>query len=142
MPGQAPQWYRGRGLRRTATLVRIRPGRRTAGIGAHLAADGTLSGTVTTTGNAPLGGICVSAVPAGAAFPGSGAVVAITTSAGTYTIGDLAPGAYKVMFATGCGTTGFGRVVARCQLPGAAAVITPRPGAARTGIDAALSASP
>jgi hypothetical protein len=143
MPGQAPQWYRGQGARSTATLVRIRAGRRTAGIGARLAADGTLSGTVTTAGNAPLGGICVTAVPAGAAFPGAGPIAGITPAAGTYTIGDAAPGDYTVEFTSGCGAAGYASQWWQDAASlTAATVISVQPGAATTGIDAALAQSP
>jgi hypothetical protein len=143
-PGQAPQWYPARDQRRNAALVRIRAGRRTAGIGARLAADGRLSGTVTTTGRKPLGGICVTAVPAspGPAFPGSGAAVAITSTAGKYTIGHLAPGRYRAEFSSGCGSIGYVTQwwrEADSQLK--ATEFAVRPGSVTTGIDAALSAS-
>jgi hypothetical protein len=142
-PGRAPQWYRGRDWRSTATTVRITAGRQTTGIGARLVADGTVSGTVTTTGSAPLGGICVTAVPAKADFPGSKAVAGITTSAGTYSIGDLAPGTYKVRFSSGCGATGYASQWWQdANSESAAAVITMRPGEATSGIDATLSTSP
>jgi hypothetical protein len=141
--GHAPQWYRGRDWRGTATTVSITAGRHTAGIGAHLTNDGTLSGTVTTTDNAPLGGICVTAVPVGADFPGSKAIVGITTPGGTYTIGDLAPGTYKVRFTSGCGATGYSSQWWDHAISEAtAAVITLQPGKATSGVDAALSASP
>lgn len=139
VPGQAPQWYPAQDRRRNAALVRIRAGRRTTGIGARLAADGRLSGTVTTTGRKPLGGICVTAVPAGPAFPGSGPVVAITSRAGKYTIGDVAPGRYKAEFSSGCGTIGYATQWWRDAVSQPKATeFGVRPGSVTTGIDAAL----
>lgn len=140
-PGQAPQWYPARDQRRNAALVRIRAGRRTTGIGARLAADGRLSGTVTTASRRPLDGICVTAVPAspGPAVPGFGAAVAVTSRVGKYTIGDLAPGRYKAEFSSGCGSTGYVTQWWRdADSPLKATEIAVRPGSVTTGIDAAL----
>ena len=139
-PAEAPQWYPAQGKRRNAALVRIQPGRQTTGIGTRLAADGRLSGTVTTTGRKPLGGICVTAVPAGPAFPGSGPAVAITSRAGKYAIGDVAPGRYKAEFSSGCGTTGYATQWWRGAVSQQKATeFAVRPGSVTTGIDAELA---
>lgn len=70
--GFAPQWYRDRPNRATATLVTVRPGRTTRLARAKLAGDGEISGMVTgpAPGRAPLTGACVTAVPIGSGFAG------------------------------------------------------------------------
>ena len=63
---------------------------------------GTISGVVVAAdGGAPVGGICVTAVP-----PGPGNVRTTTAGDGTYTLSGLAAGPYAVEFTTGCGNTG------------------------------------
>ena len=68
-----------------------------AGVDASLPADGTITGSVTGTGAAPLTGICVSAVPVATAQR----TVYAVSGAGSYAITDLLPGKYRVEFQAG-----------------------------------------
>jgi len=72
-------------------------------ISATLAADGGISGTVTTAGHA-VSGACVGAYPGTSASP---AGLAITGAGGAYQIAGLIPGRYHVEFSSGCGATGY-----------------------------------
>jgi hypothetical protein len=86
--GLAPQWYNGQHTKAAATVVVVRPGQATNGIGATLRSDGMISGMVT--GPAPadtsLPGICVAARPLSGARP----VVAVSQASG-YRLTGLVP---------------------------------------------------
>ena len=106
----APQWYQGKSSEATATGVKVVSNSDTAGIGATLGGDGTITGAVTTQAHKPVSGECVTAAPVNPvpeplfnAVPNP--VVAI--SSGSYVLTGLVPGKYTVEFSTGCGATGF-----------------------------------
>lgn len=79
-----------------AANVQVQEGLQTDDIDAALAAGGSISGTVTAEGSAPAADVCVSAFPvADAVYP---VVSAVTAADGSYVLGGLATGAYKVHF--------------------------------------------
>jgi hypothetical protein len=110
--GLAPQWYNGQPTRATANQITVTAGHATTGTGAALRPYGSVAGTVTTRGNANVGGECVTAMPVRSpADPFSGlpqpAEVAVSMHDGRYVLADLLPGRYKIEFSTGCGDAGF-----------------------------------
>jgi hypothetical protein len=128
-----------------AVSARVSVGRAAHGVNGRLVPDGVISGTVTTAGNAPVAGICVTAVPVGAADPARWPVpairpdLAVTLAAGTYTIGGVAPGRYRVEFASGCGATGYATQWWHdANLVATATMITVAVGTTTTGISATL----
>jgi hypothetical protein len=128
-----PQWYLGKRSRADATQVTVNGGAVTSGIDANLALDGSVAGSVTGPGGAPLTGVCVTALRTGAA-----PVIAVTAGGG-YTLGDLTPGRYRVEFSSGCGAAGYvTQWWKNASSAAAAAVITVNAGATVTGISAAL----
>lgn len=83
--------------------VLVTAGTTTGGVGATLAADGGIAGTVQVSGT-PVAGVCVIAYPsAGGLAP----LVARTTADGSYQVTGLAPGSYDVEFTAGCGATTY-----------------------------------
>jgi hypothetical protein len=98
-----PQWYLGKHIRAAATPVTVTGGSMTSGIDANLALDGSITGSVTGPGGAPLTGVCVSALGLGR---GAAPVIAVTAGGG-YTLGYLTPGRYRVEFSSGCGAVGY-----------------------------------
>ncbi|HEX9034976.1 MAG TPA: carboxypeptidase-like regulatory domain-containing protein [Streptosporangiaceae bacterium] len=138
----APQWYNGQSTQATATDVTVKAGADTGGIGATLASDGGISGTVTA--HAPVAGECVTAYPVNATpDPVAGAtlspVIAVTAADGSYNLVDLLPGQYKVEFSVGCGDSGFADQWWRhARSEQTATVITVSANATVTGIDARL----
>ncbi len=85
--------------------VQVTAGKDTAGANVTLRVTGAITGVVRGPSGKPLSGICVEAVPQ---QPGFGIPTAISGAAGgTYRIGDLQPGAYKIKFTDGCGASGF-----------------------------------
>jgi hypothetical protein len=107
-------------------------------VNVSLPADGTISGSVTGTGPAPLTGVCVSAVPVAA---GQSTVYAVS-GAGSYTLAFLTPGKYRVEFQAGCGKSGVKTQWWDAAASSATAkVITVAAGATVSGIDAALTGS-
>ena len=99
----AARWFDQVGGRGSATVIRVVAGRTRSGVNAALGLDGTVTGTVDGPGSSPLTGICVSAVPV---FSYLRAVYAVTGK-GSYTLGDLTPGRYRIEFQSGCGQTGM-----------------------------------
>ena len=95
----ASQWFSGRSGRAGAAQIRVKSGGTTRGVGAVLAGDGAISGTVRASGKgAP--GVCAIAFPAsGHGLP----VIGETYPSGGYVIYSLTPGRYKVEFTRGCG---------------------------------------
>jgi hypothetical protein len=75
----------------------------TSGVGATLAADGGISGTVKVSG-APVGGVCVIAYPSAG---GQAPSVAVTGASGSYEMDGLLPGSYQVEFTAGCGAASY-----------------------------------
>jgi hypothetical protein len=83
--------------------VSVTSGTTTSGVGATLAADGGISGTVQVTGT-PAAGVCVFAYPSAG---GQAPSVAETAADGSYQVTGLAPGSYDVEFASGCGAASY-----------------------------------
>jgi hypothetical protein len=128
-----PQWYSGKRSRAGATRVTVTGGAVTSGIDANLALDGSVTGSVTGPGGAPLTGVCVTALGTGAA-----PVIAVTAGGG-YTLGDLTPGRYRVEFSSGCGAVGYAtQWWKNAGSAAAATVITVAADATVSGISAAL----
>jgi len=112
VPPVAPQWYDGQPTQATAKTLHVSPGVTTARIDAVLASFGSVTGTVDTSGHAPVPGECVTAVPFRAGTdPATGLPtqqeVAVTSRTGGYTLTALMPGRYKIEFSSGCGASGF-----------------------------------
>lgn len=87
------QWWPNQGTYDRATSLNLHPGSNRTGIDAHLAAAGTLRGTVTDRTGHPLEGICVQATAA--TFVGG---LARTQSDGTYSLNLARGGTFKVQF--------------------------------------------
>ena len=138
----APQWYQGKSSQAAATGVKVVANSDTAGIGATLGGDGTITGVVTAHGHKAVAGECVTATPVNPVpDPLFDAVPhpVIAISSGSYVLTGLVPGKYTVEFSTGCGATGF-----RTQWwhnagsAGKATVITVPPSGIINGISASL----
>lgn len=98
-----PQWFSGQPSQPLATPVQVTSGATHLGVGATLAADGGIAGTVRVAG-APAAGVCLLAYPAaGHQAP----VLAETGTDGSYQLGALIPGSYTVEFAAGCGDASY-----------------------------------
>jgi hypothetical protein len=100
----APQWYPGQDNEAAAATVVIRAGRDTAGIDAAMLPGATIAGQVTR-GGKPAAGVCVTAVDRfflGLPLGDLGGDV-ITGRRGDYSIANLAPDDYAVVFFGGCG---------------------------------------
>jgi hypothetical protein len=104
--GFAPQWYNGKSTQATADPVTVAVGQTTPSISAALGRDGQITGTVSDPSNAPLSGICVTAVPDSANLAGTLPVVAVSHASG-YKVAGLVPGDYTVEFSAGCGASGY-----------------------------------
>ena len=101
--GFQPQWFDGQQREAQATPVGVGPAGTHAGVGATLAADGGITGTVQVS-DSPASGVCVIAYPAsGTRRP----AVAETSADGSYGISDLPPGGYDVEFTAGCGASSY-----------------------------------
>jgi protocatechuate 3,4-dioxygenase beta subunit len=131
--------YVGRTFKR---LVGVTDGKTTSRINTFLARAAEISGTVTAAkGGAPVGGICVLALPV---FTGQGvhefANVSISNPQGGYTVTGLPTGKYAVNFSGGCGNKGsyapqnYNNEAA----PAAADTVTLATGQHATGINAAM----
>jgi Carboxypeptidase regulatory-like domain len=108
--GVADTWFDGQLSAEKATPVKVTAGDLKTGIDVTMPREGQITGTVTAQGGAPLGGICVTAVPVAPAPDLFGAVpgpvVAVTAADGTYSVIDATPGRYRVRFDSGCGSAG------------------------------------
>ncbi len=107
----AGQWFRDKVSVNAATVVRVRAGRTSAGIGARLTIGGTISGRVVSAARKPLRNICVSAASSSASLAAGTA----TGRRGTYTIQGLASGRYTVEFSP-CLNENLITVVARARV--------------------------
>jgi hypothetical protein len=110
--GYAPQWYRNQPTQATAKNVTVSAAADTARIGATLALDGGISGTVTGPSHTPVRGECVTAFPVDPtpdplAEQTLQPVIAVTGADGTYSLIGIPPGTYHVKFSVGCGDSGF-----------------------------------
>ncbi len=134
--GLGVQWYNGAPGPGSAAVVDVRADHTTGSIDAALPADGTITGSVTGTGAAPLTGVCVSAVPVAGGEPAMFTV----TAAGTYSLAGITPGKYRVEFQAGCGKSGVKTQWWDAAGSSATAkVITVTAGATVSGIDAAMT---
>lgn len=115
----------------TATSARVIASRVTTGVGARLAADGGISGTVSTGASAVVG-VCV-----GAFAPGQApTALAITAADGRYELDGLAAGRYQVEFTAGCGDTRYAaRWYQGAPTRRGARPVTVTAGSVTTGID-------
>jgi hypothetical protein len=141
VPSFASQWYNGQPTLATADTITVTAGGKTTGIDATLQPFGTITGSVTGPGKAPVGGECVTAIPVGKDFAGFyPPETAITTTSGMYTLLGVQPGRYKVKFSTGCGDAGFKtQWWQNASSAATATIITVNPGTPIPGIDAALT---
>ena len=114
----------------------VSPGGTTTLSDSTLRTDGSVSGTVTAAGGGALPGICVAAIPVGL---GTTPVYSVSGSTGSYAIGDLPAGHYRVQFSSGCDAAGYRTQWwhGRPTRP-TATILTVTSGAATTGIDAAM----
>lgn len=134
--GLGVQWYNGAPGPGSAALVDVRADHTTGSIDAALPADGTITGSVTGTGAAPLTGVCVSAVPVAGGEPATFTV----TAGGTYSLAGIRPGKYRVEFQAGCGKSGVKTQWWDAAASGATAMaITVGAGATVSGIDAVMT---
>ncbi len=122
--------------------MKVVSGSDTAGIGATLGGDGTITGVVTTLSHKPVAGECVTASPVNpVSDPLFGAVPrpVVAISSGSYVLTGLAPGKYIVEFSTGCGASGFRtQWWHNASSAGKATVITVPASATINGISATL----
>ena len=98
------EYYPGVANFQDAAPVTVTAGTATTGINAVLLVGGTIAGTVTTTGSAPLSGVCVSVFDAGQQSQGVSQqqVAGYTQSDGTYVTQGLVPGRYQILFDPAC----------------------------------------
>ena len=114
-PDLAPAWYLNSPGEAGATTVTVSPGGTTTLSDSTLRTDGSVSGTVTAAGGGALPGICVAAIPVGL---GTTPVYSVSGSTGSYAIGDLPAGHYRVQFSSGCDAPGIGRSGGTAGRPG------------------------
>ncbi len=140
-----PNWYNGKPSQSTADTITVTQGSTTSGIDASLLPGGlgAISGTVTGPSSAPVAGECVTAFNISAAlsplFNGGLPEIAVTQADGSYSLGYLLPGTYKVEFSTGCGASKFGtQWWDDASTESAATTITVSGNATTTGINAGL----
>ena len=96
------EWYKSASTAAKATMVKVTAGKTTGGINIKLPADGVIAGLVTSSGGSKLTGICVE----GYSVATPGAYEIAITAKGSYKMVQLTPGAYKIEFVAGCGSTG------------------------------------
>ena len=94
----APEWYNGKFSQSAANKVRILAGKVTGGINAVMRRAGVVTGTVTAPSGRKLARVCVAITTA----KGVELNQAITKTDGTYRIGGLDPGRFKVVFVPAC----------------------------------------
>ena len=91
----AQQFYSGKASQASADAVSVTGGQTTGGINAQLAAASRITGTVTAAATQqPISGVQVDVLDAG----GTSVSSAYTSATGSYMIGGLAPGSYRVRF--------------------------------------------
>jgi hypothetical protein len=139
--GLAPEWSGESATRAGATAVHVVARRTTAGVDVALRADGSITGSVTSSSGSGLTGICVTAVS-----PSSGVSETLetltSTTGGSYDLGGLPAGGYKIEFTSACGspssyTTQWFRDATSKK---SATTVVVAAGAATSGIDAQLAA--
>jgi len=135
--GYDEEWYQNQPTSATAMTVTVVAGSTTFGINANLVPTGAITGTVSGSGTKPLTGVCAEAISLASGEP----TIVGVTARGSYVIGDLLAGSYKVEFVPACGVTG---TYATQWYNGAsseksATVVVVGSGATTTGIDAELA---
>ena len=127
---------------RVSGLIQVAAGKTTTGVNIGLHVTGAIAGVVRGPGGKPVAGICAEAVPlAGSLGLASlGVPTGVSLAAGgSYRIGDLQPGPYKVRFTDGCGATGYAtRWYKNARTIQAAAIVKVSAATVTTGIDATL----
>jgi hypothetical protein len=127
---------------RVSSTIQVTAGKTTAGVSLGLHVTGAIAGVVRGPGGRPVAGICAEAVPlsGGLGVIGLGVSVGVTVAAGgSYRIGDLQPGPYKVRFTVGCGATGYAtRWYKNARTSKSATVVKVSAATVTTGINAAL----
>jgi hypothetical protein len=139
--------YQAQPTQAAATAITVSAQATTHGISASLRPFGAITGTVATTGDSPVSGECVTAVPYRAGLDPVTDIpvqpeVAVSGSTGSYSLIGLAPGRYRVEFSTGCGASGFARQWWDNQASVKNASIITVGFAKISGINATLSAAP
>jgi hypothetical protein len=135
-PPLATQWYDGQQARPAATVITVAARHTTAGIGATMLPEGTVSGTVTGPSATAVSGARVTAMP----LAGGSRPVLAVTAAGSYSLIDLPAGQYKVKFGSGCGATGLATQWWQDARSSASATfIAVTPASVTTGIGAKLA---
>ena len=124
----------------TVAPVTVTAGRITI-VNAALPVVGSITGTVTS-GGSPVADECVTAFAG--TTTSAPAATAITGTDGSYQIGFLAPGSYRVEFAAGCGATGYAPQWWNGTAAGAPTAAGGKPvsvtaATATSGVDAALA---
>jgi protocatechuate 3,4-dioxygenase beta subunit len=138
--GLAPEWFDDVAHRSLATAVSVSGAETVSGIDAQLEQPGALSGQVTDAGGNPIPGVRVSAFG-----PGNTLVASYSTSTaadGTYRIGDVGAGDYRVRFSppagSGLAAEWFDDAANRSQ----ATQVAVSPGQTTAGIGAQLANAP
>ena len=138
--GVASEWFDDAANRSLATDITVSPGQTVAGIDAQLEETGAISGSVTDANGNPVSGVQVRAFDPGDGFLGFDGTS--TASDGSYSIGNIRPADYRVVFVppTGSGLASewFDDAASRSL----ATDITVPPGQTVAGIDAELANSP
>ncbi len=121
------------------SVVSVAAGRTTSGVDISVPRGGSISGLVTAASSvAPPSGVCVVAVPRSSTGLASSFA---STANGSYTISGLAPGKYRVGFASGCGADGFRTLWYRDSLSErSTTLVTVVAGTATSAIDVRLAA--
>jgi hypothetical protein len=130
------QYFNGQSDPATATPVQVAAGIATTAINASLTSGSAISGKVTSASSgAPLPGICVDVFPSGGTVP-----IASTAAAGdgTYRVGPISPGGYKVAFSD-CVGGGHTTQWANNQPSQSTANVITVTGGQTSGVNAALT---
>jgi hypothetical protein len=148
----APQYYPGQANPAATTPVNLSAGQVRSGVDASLSPGGQVTGVVTDPARQLLQGICVTVLPPSALVPDNQnlfipfnpeipVVGTARTHAGSYQIGNLAPGLYYAEFSP-CGGSRYPPQWFKDQGAfGRASLISVSAGAATSGIDAVLPSS-
>jgi hypothetical protein len=136
--GYAPQWYRDKPDITTATDITVSAGATSAGKDVTLAPEGHISGTVRNAAGARLQGITVSACRSDGHGAWEWTGSASTAADGSYDLGGMAAGAWRVQFAVYLGPYLTQWYLGRPDVETATEVVVAA-GEATTGVDATLT---
>lgn len=137
--GLAAGWHEGAATRASAAPVTVEGPGVTPSIDVELSGIGTVSGTVTGPGGAPVAGLRVMAYTATDTWVGS--QWASTDGDGRYQLTGVPEGTYRVRFAPAAGSGLVAEWYDDTSVRSAAVELVVGPGTALTGIDASLAAS-